>query len=51
MGVQHIWLIDPIRRATFSYSAAGLHDTDPTHIAIPNSPIYLDLSEAFAAIE
>jgi len=51
MGVQNIWLIDPIRRKAHTFDAAGLHDADPTHLAIPGTPIHLDLTEAFAAID
>ena len=51
MGVENIWLIDPIRRSAFTFDAAGLHETDPTQLTIQNTPIYLDLSEAFAAID
>ena len=51
MGVPNIWLIDPIRRAAFTFNATGLHEADPTHLTIPNTPIHLDLTEAFAAID
>jgi Uma2 family endonuclease len=51
MGVQNIWLIDPIRRAAFTFYAAGLHEADPTRLTVPNTPIHLDLTEAFAAID
>lgn len=51
MGVPHIWLIDPRRRAAQTFDANGLHDADPTNLAVPNTPIRLDLTEAFAAID
>jgi len=51
MGVPNIWLIDPIRRAAFTFDATGLHEADPTRLTIPNTPIHLDLTEAFAAID
>jgi Uma2 family endonuclease len=51
MGVQNIWLIDPIRRAAFSFYADQLHVADPTNLTVPNTPIRLDLTEAFAAID
>jgi Uma2 family endonuclease len=51
MGVQNIWLIDPIRRAAFTFDASGLHEADPTRLVVANSPIHLDLTQAFAAIE
>ena len=51
MGVQNIWLIDPMRRAAYTFDATGLHEADPTNLTIPNTPIHLDLTEAFAAID
>jgi Uma2 family endonuclease len=51
MGVQNIWLIDPIRRAAFTFDASGLHEADLTRLTVPNSPIHLDLTEAFDATD
>lgn len=51
MGVQNIWLIDPLRRAAFTFDTQGLHETDSTRLIAPNSPIFLDLTEAFAAMD
>ncbi len=51
MGVQNIWLIDPIRRAAWVFDTAGLHEADPTRLSVLNTPIHLDLTEAFAAID
>jgi Uma2 family endonuclease len=51
MGVPNIWLIDPLRRAAFIFDAKGLHEADPTHLTVPNTPIHLDLTQAFAAID
>jgi Uma2 family endonuclease len=50
MGVENIWLIDPIRRKAYTFDAEGLHEADPAHLTVPNTPIYLDLTEVFAAI-
>ena len=50
MGVENIWLIDPLKKTASTFDAAGLHHADPTHLTIPNTPIHLDLTEAFAAI-
>ncbi len=51
MGVQNIWLIDPLRRAAWTFDAVGLHEADHTRLTVPNTPIHLDLTEAFAAID
>jgi Uma2 family endonuclease len=51
MGVLNIWLIDPLRRAAHTFDAAGLHHADPTRLLIPNTPIHLDLTGLFAALD
>ncbi len=51
MGVENIWLIDPIRRSAFTFDANGLHDADPTSLTVPGTPIRVDLTEAFAALD
>jgi Uma2 family endonuclease len=51
MGVENIWLIDPIYRAAFTFDSAGLHEADPTNLRVPNTPIHLDLTGPFAALD
>jgi len=51
MGVSNIWLVDPTNRGAFTFDATGLHPADPTNLHVSNTPIHLDLTEAFAAIE
>ena len=51
MGVENIWLADPLRRVAHTFDAAGLHLADPTRLTVPNTPIHLDLTEAFAALD
>ncbi len=51
MGVPNIWLIDPLRRSAQTFDTGGLHTADLTRLAVPNSPITLDLTEAFAALD
>jgi hypothetical protein len=51
MGVPNIWLIDPIYRAAFTFGTSGLREVDPTQLTVPGTPIHLDLTEAFAAID
>ncbi len=51
MGVENIWLIDPVYRAAFTFGAEGLRDADPLDLRVAGTAIRLDLSEAFAAIE
>ncbi len=51
MGVPNIWLLDPDERVGYTYSEGGLRLIDRTRIEVPNSPIYLDLPELFAALD
>jgi Uma2 family endonuclease len=51
IGVQNIWLLDPIRQAAHIFDAAGLHIVNSTTLTVPNTPIHLDLTEAFAAVD
>ncbi len=51
MGVPFIWLIDPVKRAAYTYTAAGLQPANTQRLTLPNSPIYLDLPELFAALD
>jgi Uma2 family endonuclease len=51
MGVENIWLIDPIRRAAYTYDGTGLHEADVTNLSVSGTPIRLDLTEAFATLD
>ncbi len=51
MGVQNLWLIDPLRRSAHTFDGNGLHHADPTALIVLGSPIALDLTDAFAALD
>lgn len=51
MGVPNLWLVDPLRRSAHTFDANGLHHADPTRLAVPHTPITLDLTDAFAALD
>lgn len=51
MGVEHLWLIDPLRRVAYTFDSKGLHFADPAHLMVPNTPVLLDLTDAFAALD
>lgn len=51
MGVPNLWLIDPEDRSAFTYTREGLRLVEDTRLAIPNSPIFLDLPEVFSALD
>lgn len=50
MGVQHIWLVDPIRREAYYGSKQGF-DHVVSVLAIPGTPISIPLAEVFAELD
>ena len=50
MGVQHIWLIDPLLRLAYRASASGFERAD-NELSIANMPIRIDLKEAFNRLD
>ena len=51
MGVPNVWLIDPLRRAAHTFNAEGLHHADPAQLTVPGTPIRIDLTESFSALD
>jgi Uma2 family endonuclease len=51
MGVPNIWLIDPYKRAAYTFSATGLRPADATNLTIPGTPILIDLTGLFAKLD
>jgi Uma2 family endonuclease len=51
MGAEHVWLLDPVKREAFVLTADGLDAVTTNRISIPNSPIYMDLTEVFSALD
>ena len=51
MGVPNIWLIDPLRRSAHTFDREGLHHADLTQLTVPNTPVALDLTVHFAALD
>ena len=51
MGVAHVWLLDPVERVAFTYSASGLKQVMGERIEVVGTPIYLDLVELFAGLD
>ena len=51
MGVPNVWLIDPVERAAFTYTTAGLKLVEAPLLTIEGSPIHLNLPELFAALD
>jgi Uma2 family endonuclease len=51
MGVPHLWIIDPYQRIGYIYTAPDNLRLVTDRLAIPESPIYLDLPTLFAALD
>ena len=50
MGVEHIWLLDPMRRAAYTLDASGLHEQEGT-LSVPDTAICLDVDALFARLD
>lgn len=51
MGVPHVWLLDPNERVGYTLTREGLRLVEGPRLSVPESPIYLDLPEIFAALD
>ncbi len=51
MGVPSVWLVDPIRRAAYQFGDCELRLADPNRLAVPGTPIVLDLAKVFAGLD
>ncbi len=51
MGVEHLWVFDPVDRVAMIYSEAGLKLVEGRRMTIPGTEIYLDLDEVFAELD
>jgi len=50
MGVQHIWLIDPLLRLAYRASASGFERADH-ELHIPNMAVRVDLNSVFTRLD
>ena len=50
MGVQNLWLLDPIDRIAFVYTAEAQFKIVEDRLTIPNTPIHLDLPTLFETV-
>lgn len=51
MGVPQSWLIDQLRQEAFVYDSRGLHPVEQDRLELPGTPVYLILSDLFAALD
>ena len=49
-GVAYVWLIDPLRRRAFIYTAVGSHQVDDGMLRTSNPEIAVPLSEIFGPL-
>jgi Uma2 family endonuclease len=50
MGVQNLWLLDPIDRVAYVYTPEAQFKIVEDRLTIPNTPIHLDLPTLFESI-
>ena len=50
MGVENIWLIDPVRQEAFTFDKNGLHTHLEGPLLVPGTPIQIDLEPLFARL-
>ena len=51
MGVEHIWIIDPIRRQAWVATADGSQTHVDAEFTVPGTPIRVSLAEVFAELD
>ncbi|CAN5720462.1 hypothetical protein BH10ACI4_BH10ACI4_24840 [soil metagenome] len=51
MGVEHVWLIDPLSRKAWVATADGSHHHVEAEFIVPGTPIRVPLAEAFAELD
>ncbi len=50
MGVENIWLIDPIRQEAFTFDQQGLHTHPDGPLLVPGTSVSVDLEPLFARL-
>jgi Uma2 family endonuclease len=51
MGVEHMWLLDPVRRQAWVVSADGSQTHVESEFIVPGTPIRVSLAEVFAELD
>lgn len=51
LGLAQSWLLDPVRRAAYIFTASGLHQASGDLLELPGSPVRVVLSNLFAALD
>lgn len=50
MGVEHIWLLDPMRRVAYTFDQDGLHESEGA-LTVSGTEIRLDVDALFARLD
>ena len=51
MGVKDIWILDPSDRSAATYTRFGMKPAAGNRLSVPETGIYLDVAETFAALD
>jgi hypothetical protein len=51
MGVENIWIVNPISRTAWIAQADGTWQSANSEFAVPGTPIYITLAEVFATFD
>jgi len=50
-GIEHIWIVDPLRRLAYRVTRAGMELAPSGEIAVPQTPIRVELADLFAELD
>ena len=51
MGVENIWLLDPIRRQAWTATPTGLHKLSGPEFTVPGTPIAIPLADIYSQLD
>ncbi len=51
MGVENIWILDPLRRRAWLADATGIHKLVAEAFAVPGTPVRIPLSDLYAELD
>jgi Uma2 family endonuclease len=51
MGVENIWILDPLRRRAWSADASGIHKLAGDAFTVPGTPVRIPLSDLYAELD
>ena len=51
MGVENIWLFDPVRRRAWTADANGIHPLHAQEFSVTNTPVRIPLADLYAELD